>query len=119
MQILKQPEATKNKRVYVSAFEASQQQVVAELEKQQGVRYATSHLDAEATVAEAKAKWKREQDVNAAYRLVSAGTLVPECNAGFVNAGKQPILEELVSMPSLTLEDVVKQWIVQNPQAVV
>ena len=111
MQLLKRPDLAKNQRIFLSAFEASQQQVVAELGRQQNVRYSTSHVDTNKIVKESQAKWAEEQDENAAYTLVAAGILLPEYKANFVTSGKKPLLEQAVELPKLTLEDVVRDWV--------
>lgn len=109
VQLMKNPEVGKNQRIFVSGFEASQQDIVAELEKQQGVKYDVSHEDADQIVAEAKSKWANEREASAPYTLIKASILLPEYKANFVSAGKKPILEELVEMPKLTLEGVVRE----------
>ncbi|KAK5120688.1 hypothetical protein LTR85_006046 [Meristemomyces frigidus] len=114
LQILQLPvEQTANKRIFVSAFEASQRQVVAELEKQQGVEYTSIPYDADKTVEEAKAKWAAQQDIYAAYTTVTASIMLPEYGSNFDTSGKQPLLERMegVALPRLTLESVLREWL--------
>lgn len=118
LQILRLPaEQTANKRIYVSPFEASQHQIVAELEKQQGVKYTSVPFDADAALKMAKAKWKAERDVYALYTTIAAAVLLTEYKAGFVTAGKGPVLESMegVELPKLTLEDVVSEFVKSSP----
>jgi hypothetical protein len=109
MQILKHPELFKNKRVFVSPFEASQRQVIAELERQQGVKYSISAVNDQEEIRKAQEGWELRKDIASAYRLVAAGVLLPEYKSGFATAGKDPLLEETVEMPKITLEDVVRE----------
>ncbi|KAK6396413.1 hypothetical protein LTR65_009497 [Meristemomyces frigidus] len=114
LQVLQLPaEQTANKRIFVSAFEASQRQIVAELEKQQGVQYTAVPFDADKTVQEAKAKWDAEQDIPAAYTTLVAAAVLPEYKANFETVGKQPLLQGMdgVTLPKLTLEGVVREWL--------
>jgi hypothetical protein len=116
--ILKHPEVTKSKRIFLSPFEATQKEVVAELERQQHATYTVSGVDDSATVKEAKKQWNEKGDYNAAYRLVTAGVLLSEYLAGFASARKEPILEDVVDMAKLRLEDVVREWVEANPATV-
>ena len=115
LQILKHTDIARNQRIFLSAFEASQRQVVAELEEQQQLKYTASHADEDRIVQEAKARWNSAKDENAAYTLVTPGVLLPEYKGNFVSSNKQPILEQIVEMPKLTLEVVVNEWVQANP----
>lgn len=106
VQALKHPDETENTIVFVHAFEASQQQIVAELERQQSVKYEASDLDAEAVMEESKAKWEGQGDVGAAYMLVQGAFLLPEYGTDFVKSGKK-LGDGFMELPKLTLEEVV------------
>jgi hypothetical protein len=108
-QILKHLELFKNKRVFVSPFEATQRQVIAELERQQGVKYSITAVNDQEEIQKAQEGWELRKDIPSAYRLVAAGVLLPEYKSGFATAGKEPLLERLVEMPKITLEDVVRE----------
>lgn len=110
--VLKHPDLGVNQRIFLSPFQASQREIVTELETQQGVEYTANHVEGHDDVEQAKVKWIRERDENAAYILVSAGILLPEYRSDFETAGKQPILEKLIEMRKLTLEDVVREWLI-------
>ena len=111
LQILKHPELFQNQRVFLSGVEASQRQIVAELERQkQGEKYTDTQVNGEQIVRDAQAQWS-SGDKNAAYTLVTAGILLPEYKANFATAGKKPILEEMVDIPKLTLEEVVRDYV--------
>ncbi|KAK3716653.1 hypothetical protein LTR37_006283 [Vermiconidia calcicola] len=118
LQLLKHPDVAKNQRVFLCPVEGSQREVVAELEKQQRVKYSVSHVDTESIVRGAQTKWESDRDVIAAYKLVAAGVLLPEYKADFASAGKQPILEQIVEMPKLTVEDIVREWVEAHPETV-
>lgn len=110
LQILNHPDIGKNQRIFLSPFQASQREIVAELEKVQGVKYQVADADDDQIVQDATAKWKTEGDVQAAYTLVAADILLPGHGSDFPTAKKTPILENVVSMPKLTLQDVIKAW---------
>lgn len=114
VRLFRHPEIAENQRVFLSPFEASQRQVVAELEKLQNVAYSNVDVDGSQVVRDAQAKWKGEKDMNAAFTLVKASILLPEYKAGFVSAGKHPVLEDLVGLPKLSVEDVVREWVEQH-----
>lgn len=116
VQLLKHPEVGKNQRIFLSSFEASQRDIVAELEKQQGVKYATSSVECEGVVREAQSRWENQGDEMAAYRLVTAGILLPQGKSNFVSTGKKPMLEKELEMPQLTLESVIRNWILAQGQ---
>ena len=101
--------------MFLSPFQASQREIVAELEKAQSVKYKTFDADSSNIVMNAQSKWKNEKDLTAAYTLVSAGVLLPKYGADFVSSGKAPLLEDMVEMPKLSLETLVKAWIEQHP----
>jgi hypothetical protein len=119
LQILKHSELFKNQRVFLSPFQASQREIVAELEKLQGVKYQDFDADSEKVVKNAKLEWETEANAVAAGTLVSAGVLLPGFGADFVSSKKTPILEEIVEMPSLTLKAVIKAWVKRHPETVV
>ncbi|KAM0719499.1 hypothetical protein Q7P37_003628 [Cladosporium fusiforme] len=111
LQLLKNPHVAKNQRIFLSPIEASQQQIVAALEKLQGVRYAISIADTDKIVQDAQGRWEDDQEVTAAYRLVTAGVLLPKYKADFGTSGKIPILEQMLEMPRLSLQDTLNQWV--------
>ncbi|KAK5123525.1 hypothetical protein LTR85_002563 [Meristemomyces frigidus] len=120
IQVLKHPDATRNERVFLSAFEASQRDIVAELEKQQGMQYTVDEsFDADKVVEEAKAKWLKEGDLSTLATTIRAAVMLPEYGTNFVSAGKKPILEQVegVRLPTLTLESVVRQWLTAQAAA--
>lgn len=120
IECLKHPEETKNKRVFLEAFTASQREIVAELEKQQGVKYEELEpVDGKKTVEDAHQRWEAsgQTDNDAVITTVVAGILMPEYHADFVQSGKKPMLEDLVQMPKVTLEDVVRTVVERQARA--
>lgn len=107
VEAVKHPRETENKVIFVRAFEASQQQIVRELEKQQKVQYKATEVDAQAVMKEAKAQLVNDKDDAAAYTLVQAAFLLPEFGTDFVKA-KKDIADEYMTLPTISLEEVVK-----------
>lgn len=111
---IKHAEETKNKRVYLNPLRTSQREVVAELEKQQGVKY--KELDpvvGTKAIAEAHEKWASsgQTDIPAVLTTVTAQILVEEYGTDFTKAGKGPILEDFVKLPKITLPEVVAMYV--------
>lgn len=119
LQILKHPDFFQNQRVFLSPFQASQREIVARLEKEQGVKYLANEDDSAKAVEDAKFKWRTEHDPTVVGTLVSAGVLLPGFGADFVTSKKSPILEELVEMPKLTLEEVIQDWVIKHPETII
>jgi hypothetical protein len=111
IQVLKHSENFKNKRVFMEAFAASQKDIVAELEKQQGVKYTSTTINGVERTKKAMDTLAKEFDLNEAFATVKSELWVPEYKADFVAAGKHPILEHSVSLPKITLQDVVKEYL--------
>ncbi|KAF2215789.1 hypothetical protein CERZMDRAFT_94180 [Cercospora zeae-maydis SCOH1-5] len=112
MECLQHESETANQRVYVEAFCVTQQQVVAELEAQQGVKYEVlDPVDGDKAVADAHKRLDRSEnhDRQAALRTVVAEVWVAKYGASFIARGKKPRLEDFVEMPKITLQDVVKK----------
>ena len=116
LEALKHPEQTKNKRIFLSPFEASQSDVVARLEKLQGVKYSVATLPDD-IVEQTHAKIKAG-DEEAVYMTVTAGLFLEEYKSGSRTAGKSPIVEDFVDLPKLTLKQVVKEWVDAHPETV-
>ncbi|KAI6855392.1 hypothetical protein KC343_g3207 [Hortaea werneckii] len=113
VQILRNPRATANRRVFLSPFETSQREVVAELERQQRVKYEVLPFDADAEVAAAKQKWSTEKDMSSIYVTIPAVVLLPEYGTAFQTTGKSPIAEKMESMklPTISAAEVVQGWV--------
>lgn len=109
--VLKHSENFKNQRVFLEAFAASQKDIVAELEKQQGVKYGSTTINGVERTKKATDTLAKEFDLNEAFATVKAELWVPEYKADFVAAGKHPILERSVSLPKVTLQEVVKEYL--------
>lgn len=75
VQVLQNPELTKNKLFPVRNFEASQRDTVGVLEKIQGVNYELTQIDGAKVIAENKKKWEAG-DRTALLPLAQAGTLL-------------------------------------------
>ncbi|CZR54742.1 uncharacterized protein PAC_04626 [Phialocephala subalpina] len=111
LQVLKHPDQFNNQRVFLEGFAASQKDVVAELEKQQGVKYTSTAIDGKAKVKEAMGILDKGFDLQAAFDTVKAELWRPEYKADFVASGKEPILERVVDMPKISLKDVVGEYV--------
>jgi len=108
VQALRHPKETENRAIFVRAFEASQRQVVEELERQQGAKYATSIFDAEAIVQDSKTRLEADKsDLGAAFAGVQIAFLMPGYGSDFVKAGKY-LVNDFVEMPKLTLEEAIE-----------
>ncbi|KAE8446661.1 hypothetical protein EG329_011704 [Mollisiaceae sp. DMI_Dod_QoI] len=117
LQILKHPGTFGNQRVFMEGFAASQKEIVAELEIQQGVKYSSTKVVGKDKAREAMAILEKGFDLNHALTTVKAGILVPEYKADFVASGKKPILEQVVEgLPKITLTDVVKAYVAKHAQ---
>ncbi|KAI7553410.1 hypothetical protein KC331_g1249 [Hortaea werneckii] len=92
--MLRDPRATANRRIFLSPFETSLREIVAELERQQGVKYEVLPFDAEAEVAAAKQKPTTEKDMNSIYVTIPAVVLLPEYGTAFQTAAKFAIAGE-------------------------
>ncbi|KAM3425237.1 hypothetical protein BST61_g7189 [Cercospora zeina] len=114
VECLKHGEETANQRVYVEAFSATQHEVVAELEAQQGIKYnILDPVDGEKTVADAHKRLDQSEnhDRQAALQTVVAEVWIAKHGADFIARGKKPRLEAFVEMPKITLHDVIKKVI--------
>jgi hypothetical protein len=108
VQALKHPKETENRPVFIRAFEASQRQIVEELERQQGAKYATSIVDTEAIVQDSKTRLEADGgDLGAAFAGVQIAFLLPGYGTDFVKAGKY-LVNDFTEMPKLTLEEAIK-----------
>ncbi|KAI6802130.1 hypothetical protein KC367_g8196 [Hortaea werneckii] len=113
VQILRNPHDTANKRIFLSPFETSQREVVAELERRQGVEYNVIPFDADEEVAAAKKKWITEKDMGSIYVTIPAAVLLAEYEAAFQIAAKSPIAEKMESLklPQISAAEVVQGWV--------
>jgi hypothetical protein len=109
VQALKHPKETENRVIFVRAFEASQRQVVEELERQQGAKYATSIVDTEAIVQDSKARLEADRgNLDAAFAGVQIAFLLPGYGTDFVRARKY-LVNSFAEMPKLALEEAIKE----------
>ncbi|GAB1739847.1 hypothetical protein NU219Hw_g4781t1 [Hortaea werneckii] len=108
VQILKNHRATANRRIFLSPFETSQREIVAELERQQGVKYDELPFDADAEVAAAEHKWTTENDMSSVYVTIPAVVLLPEYGTAFQTRAKFPIAEAIegVKLPPMSVAGV-------------
>ena len=113
VQILRNPHDTANKRIFLSPFETSQREVVAELERRQGVEYNVIPFDADEEVAAAKKKWITEKDMGSIYVTIPAAVLLAEYEAAFQIAAKSSIAEKMESLklPQISAAEVVQGWV--------
>jgi nucleoside-diphosphate-sugar epimerase len=102
--VLKNPEVTANKYVYVSSFEISYNDIVAALEKIQGVKYEIEHTTTEKEV-EAGREALASGNFMAAGKLLMAANL----NDGYGNnfAKEEELWNDKIGLPREDLEQVV------------
>jgi hypothetical protein len=84
--------ATKNNRIFMSAFVASERDIVADMKKLQGATYAVSHASVD-VLDQIRDKLKADEEQpgayqSAQYETVTASVLLPEYQAGSVTLGK-------------------------------
>lgn len=106
--VLRHPEATANKYVYISSFESSMNEVLVSLEKAQGVKYEVAHVKTEDEVADGKAKLAGG-DYMKAGKLVLAASLLPGCGNNF--ADEEKLWNEDLGVPRENIADVVARII--------
>ena len=108
-QILLAPSQTANKVVPIRGFEASQNDIIALLEKVQNTKYEISHFDTDKVIAEAQKSWKENKDTHSALLLVKAGFLVHGYGSNFITEGTTQVGNEFLYLPKLELEPIVKE----------
>ncbi|KAH6680627.1 hypothetical protein B0J14DRAFT_446973, partial [Halenospora varia] len=87
LQVLKSPDKFRNQRVFMEAFAASQRDIVAELEKQQGVKYTSQNVDGQERLKWAYERLARdENDAEAFYVPVKYQALTKGYGADFVKS---------------------------------
>lgn len=116
VQILKQPERFRNGHVFLQAFAASQREIVAELEKQQGVKYETTTVDMAKRLDDAVEDLKKGDGAHPMSQFVGiqAMAALPRFQGNFVKSGMRPMLEDHVEMPKVTLEEVVREYLASH-----
>lgn len=116
VQILKDPRLFRNRHVFLHAFAASQWDIVAELERQQGVKYEATSVDMGGRLDGALEELKKGEGANpmAQFVGIQAVATLPGFHGDFVRAGMQPILADHGEMPRVTLEDVVREYLASH-----
>lgn len=105
-QILQNPELTKNKVFPVRAFEASQREVVAALEQEQGVKYQITQVEGQKWIEDHRKKLE-SGDNSAIGPLIQAGFFVPGFGSNLVEEAIVEVGNDKLDLPKLTLERVV------------
>ncbi|KAI4602378.1 hypothetical protein KJ359_009620 [Pestalotiopsis sp. 9143b] len=106
--VLKNPEATANRHVYVSSFEASLNDLVAAAEKAQDTRYSILHTST-STEAEAARGALASGNFMAATKLLLVATLNPGYGSNFAEGGR--LWNEKLGVPREDVNDVVARVI--------
>jgi len=114
IQLLRNPQLFKNQRVFMQAFAASQSDIVAELEKLQGIKYKVVTINGPEKVRQSHATLANGFDLTATLDTIRAELFIAEYKADFVAAGKSPILEEVIEMPKLTMQDIVREYVAKQ-----
>lgn len=113
-QILLSPAATANKVVPLHGLSASQNDIVAALERLQGVKYEISHFEpTDEVVSAAQKSWEVNKDTESALRLVKAGFFLDGYGSDFLAEGivanGNEYLPGLNEGGELLFEDIVKK----------
>ncbi len=99
-----------NTVVPIRAFEASQSDIVAVLEKIQNTTYeVTSQGDSETIISKAQQSWKQNRDIGSALALVKAGFFLDGYGSDFVSEGITQIGNDFLELPSLDFETVIAE----------
>jgi hypothetical protein len=106
-QILRNPELTKNKIFPVSAFEASQKEVVAVLEREQGVKYEVISVDGQKMIADGKKKLEAG-DSSGIMQCIQAGFLLKGFGSNLQEELVVKVGSDKLDLPKLSLEQAVK-----------
>ncbi|KAH8882089.1 NmrA-like family protein [Thozetella sp. PMI_491] len=106
--VLKNPEATENRYVFVSSFEISFNEILSTLEKAQGVKYAVTKTTTEEAMAEGRAAMA-SGNMMGAGKLLLAATL----NTGYGNnfAEEEELWNERLGVPREDLNEVIRHTI--------
>ena len=104
--LLADPATTANKVIPLHGLSASQNEIVALLEKYQNTNYEISHFDDETVVQEAKASWAANK--TGALDLVKAGFFLDGYGSDFVGDGIVQNGNEFLTLETLDLEEIVK-----------
>ncbi|KAI6093008.1 NmrA-like family protein [Hypoxylon rubiginosum] len=102
---LKRPQETKNQNVFLSDFAVTQKELLASIEKLQGVKYATETIDSEALIRE-KQEAVRGGDQFATFALIETGFVTGRFG-GHLEKEPGEIWNEKLGLPKHTLNEVV------------
>ncbi|KAI1141451.1 NmrA-like family protein [Hypoxylon sp. FL0543] len=102
--VLKHPETTANRYVFVSSFETSMNELLSALEKAQGVKYSISHTKTEDEIAEGRAALAKG-DFMRAHKLMLAANLLPGHGNNF--AAEEKLWNDELGVPRESVEEVV------------
>lgn len=109
-QILLSPPSKTANKVPIRAFEASQNDVLAALEKIQSVKYEiTKHFDAEEVIAKAQGSWHENKDMPSALWLVKVGMFLDGYGSDLVHEAIAQVGNEYLDLPELEMEAVIEQ----------
>ncbi|KAI1447289.1 hypothetical protein F5Y02DRAFT_42550 [Annulohypoxylon stygium] len=102
---LMRPEETKNRALFLSDFSINQKQLLAAIEKVQGVKYTTESIDGEAFIKE-KQEAVRNGDYLATFALIETGFAMGKFG-GHLEKEPGEIMNEKLGLPKHSLEEVV------------
>ncbi|OTA59655.1 NAD(P)-binding protein [Hypoxylon sp. EC38] len=102
--VLKHPEITANRYVFVSSFETSMNELLSALEKAQGVKYSISYTKIEDEVKEGRAMLAKG-DFMKAHKLMLAANLLPGYGNNFVEEEK--LWNDTLGVPRENVDEVV------------
>ncbi|OTA89500.1 hypothetical protein M434DRAFT_373779 [Hypoxylon sp. CO27-5] len=102
--VLKHPEITANRYVFVSSFETSMNELLSALEKAQGVKYSISYTNIEHEVKEGRAMLAKG-DFMKAHKLMLAANLLPGYGNNFVEEEK--LWNDTLGVPRENVDEVI------------
>ena len=110
MECLRHPAETANKFVYVSSIATTQNEIVAALEKAQGVTYEKSSKSSEARLQEAREALSKG-DFSGAVNTVKTVCVgnVPGTNQHFETTEKDRLFNDVLNIPRTSLEETVQR----------
>lgn len=106
VQALKNPDATRNRDVFLSDFSISQKQLLESLERIHGVKYATETVDSKAYIKERQAA-EAAGDKIAVYNLVEVAIATGQYGIHFEKEGE--VWNERLGLPKQTLDGVIEE----------
>ena len=109
---LQRPQETSNKYLYVASVETSQNEILAALEKETGIKWSVSHVKTNEVVSKAQ-RQLAAGDFEGAFTLVRSMMLgnIPGIRANY--AKDTDLANDLLGLKLETVEETIKQVLSQ------